>query len=165
MNIIINLAEKESAINQLTLFRENNYVPFDVRIENSHIKELNDLTGMNLFTKTSLYVDSKTLHELMEPIGGIGSHHFHGLTPEDIYMSLSSIKNPRCVFIDKKERYAFISIELSHFDHPLMLIVEKNAGLQANANARINKVVTIYPKDHLDEFIANIDERKVLYKK
>ena len=165
MNVIINLAEKESAIAQLELFRDNDYASFDVQIDNSHIKELNELIGKKLFSKTSLYVNSTTLYELMKPIGGKGQHNYHELTPEDIYMSLLSIKNPKCVFIDKRERYAIISIELSHFNCPMMLIIEKDASLKLNSKAKINKVVTIYPKAQMDEYIAKVDERKLLYKK
>ena len=161
----INISNKEFALSILGQLRDKDYVAFDVEITNSHIKELNELIGRNLFTKSSLYISSTTLHELMKPVGGKGQHNFHGLTPDDIYMSLLSIRDPRCVFIDKKGRYAIISIELSHFDYPLMLIIEKNAGLQIDAKARINKVVTIYPKTQIDEYIAKVDERKLLYKK
>ena len=162
---IINLGNKEFALLVLEQLKENDYVPFDVEITNSHIKELNELTGKKLFNKSSLYINSKTLCDIMQPEGKSDNHNFHGLTPEDVYVSLASIKDPKCIFITKFERYAIVSIELSHFNYPLMMVVEKDAGLQNDTEARINKIITIYPKDHIDEYIAKVDERLLLYKK
>ena len=161
----INLAVKPLTISFLERMRDNDYVPYDVQITNSHIKELNELTGKKIFSKTSLYINSKTLHDIMQPIGGKDNHNYHGLTPEDVYMSLVSIKNPKYVYVTKYDRFAIISIELSHYDVPLMLIVEKDAGLQKDTEARINKIITIYPKSYIDEYIKTVDERKLLYKK
>ena len=162
---IINLGNKTFALLVLEQLKENDYVPFDVEITNSHITELNELTGKKLFSKASLFVNSNTIHELMQPIGGKGQHNYHGLTPEDIYMALSSIKDPKYVFIVKNKRYAIISIELSHYKNPLMIVVETGAGTLLNDKANINKVVTIYPKNYVDEYIAKLDKRKLLYKK
>ena len=161
----INISNKEFALSILGQLRDKDYVAFDVEITNSHIKELNELIGRNLFTKSSLYISSTTLHELMKPVGGKGQHNYHELTPDDIYMSLASIKNPKYVFESKYGRYAIISIELSHFDCPLMMIVEKDAPLKTDNKAKINKIITIYPKTQIDEYIAKVDERKLLYKK
>ena len=165
MQEIINLAEKQQTLKYLERIRNNDYVPFDIRIDNSHIKELNELTGVKLFSKSSLYINSKTLYDIMQAEGKSDNHNFHGLTPEDVYMSLFSIKDPRCVFITKFDRYAIVSVELSHFDYPLMMVIEKDSGLQNDTEARVNKVITIYPKDHIDEYIAKLDERMLLYKK
>ena len=162
---IINLGNKTFALLVLEELKENDYVPFDVEITNSNIKELNELTGKKLFSKSSLYINSKTLYDIMQPEGKSDNHNFHGLTPEDVYMSMVSIKDPKCVFITKYERYAIVSIELSHFDYPLMVVIEKGAGFLLNVNANINKIITIYPKDHIDEYIEKIDERLLLYKK
>ena len=164
-NVILNISNEESSIELLKQLRDKDYVPFDVEITNSHITELNELTGKKLFAKSSLYINSKTLYDIMQSEGKSENHNYHGLTPEDVYMSLISIKDPKCVFITKFERYAIVSIELSHFDYPLMMVVEKDAGLLLNVNANINKIITIYPKDHIDEYIAKLDERVLLYKK
>ena len=164
-NIILNVSNKESSIELLERLSDKDYVPFDVEITNSHIIELNELTGRKLFSKSSLYINSKTLYDIMQPAGKSKSHNFHGLTPEDVFMSLASIKDPKYVFVTKFERYAIVSIELSHFDYPLMMVVEKGAGLQNDTEARVNKIITIYQKDQLDEYIEKVDERLLIYRK
>ena len=164
MNVVINLAEKESTIEVLQKLMEKEYVPFDIEITNSHIKDINNITGYKLFTKKSLYVSSSTLYELMQPLGGKGQHNYHALTPEDVFMALDSIKDPMYVIFVKDKRYAMISVKLSHFHIPLMLIVETEASLITNNNANINKVVTIYPKSHIEEFINKLDKEALIYK-
>ena len=159
----INIANKETTIEYLERIRTHDYVPFDIQITNCHIKDINELVGRNIFTKSSLYVSSKTLHDIMQPIGGSDNHNYHGLTPEDVYMTLESIKDPKSVFIVRYGRYAIVSVELSHLDLPLMMIVETHAGLQLNSEANINKIVTIYPKSDIDDYIAKMDKRVLLY--
>ena len=99
----------------------------------------------------------------MQPVGGRGNHNYHGLTEEDVFMALSSLKKPKYVLISRDNRYSFISIELSHFDLPLMVIIETNAALIGNINANINKVVTIYPKDEVEKIIAGLKEGYLIY--
>ena len=165
MNIIINLGEKESSITTLEQLGNNKYVPFDVQVTNSHIKDLNQLVKRKIFKNNLLYISSQTIYELMQPAGGKGEHNYHGLTAEDIYIALTSIKDPKCVFITKQERYATISIELSHFDLPLMLVIETEANLIENKTSSVNKVVTIYPKENVDSYIEKLSKRELLYKK
>ena len=163
MNVIINLADKKSTIEQLNKLMEKEYVPFDIEITNSHIKDLNEKIGINLFSKNSLYISSITIHDIMQPIGDSGSHNYHGLFAEDIYLALKSINNPKYVYVTKHGRYAIVSIELSHFNVPLMLVIEKGAGIQNDINASVNKVITIYPKNYIDDYIAKLDKRLLLY--
>ena len=163
MNVVINLADKESVIEQLNKLMEKEYVPFDIEISNSHIIELNKKTGIRLFSKNSLYISSTTVHDLMQPQGESGSHNYHGLLAEDIYLALKSVKNPKYVYITKYGRYAIVSVELSHYNVPLMLVIEKGAGIQNDINASVNKVITIYPKNYIDDYIAKLDKRLLLY--
>jgi len=37
--------------------------------------------------------------------------------------------------------------------------------LFVNKNANINKIVIIYPKSNLDEYLGKLDEKEILYKK
>ena len=165
MNIIINLGEKESSITTLEQLGHNEYVPFDVQITNSHITDLNKLVGRKLFKNSLLYISFQTLHDLMQPVGGKKQHNYHGLTPEDVYIALTSIKDPQCVFVVKEERYALLSIELSHFDLPLMMVIETDSNLIENKTASISKVVTIYPRGDIDKYLEKIDQRLLLYMK
>ena len=61
MNVTLNVGNYVNAINLLNRIKDNNYVPFDIRITNTHIVNLNKLIGKTIFRKDSLYVNSKTL--------------------------------------------------------------------------------------------------------
>ena len=163
MNKIINIGNKKYTLNDLSVYKSNEYVPFDIKIINTHMKKLNYLVGFNIFTKDLLYINSKTLWEIMQPIGGRGNHNFHGLTEEDVYLALESIQNPYAVMASKNDRYSIISIEASHFGKQLIVVIEKNASLIQNINAKVNKVVTIYPKDNIDRYINGKNQINVLY--
>ena len=165
MNITINLGERESSIVTLEQLGHNEYVPFDVQITNSHIMDLNNLIGRKVFRNNLLYINSETLHDIMKNEEGKGQHNYHGLSPEDVYMALSSIKDPQYVFVAKYNRYAIISVELSHLKLPLMLVIEAKAKLIKHLYAEINKIVTIYPKDQIDKYIEKLGKGLLLYKK
>ena len=164
MNKIINIKKKKS-IDDIKVFKDKVFVPVDVKFENVHLKELNALIGSELFSKNDLYINSKTLWELMQPLGNAGSHNYHELTPEDIYYALNDIVHPECVIKTKNERFAVIPTHISSFEEPLMVIIELNSSLIVNKNANINKIVTIYPKSNLDEYLDKLDEKDILYKK
>ena len=163
MNVIINAGNTESAKAVIAQFKENDYVPFDVEITNSHIMELNNLIGKKIIKKGTLYINSHTLWEIMQEVGDKGKHNYHGLTVEDIYDALLSIRNPDFVYMAKSSRYAVVSSKLSHFNIPLVLIIEIGAGTTTDINANINKIVTIYPKDNLNGLITKMDPKNVLY--
>ena len=148
MNKIINIKNKKS-IDEIQVFKDKIFVPVDVKFENVHLKEINTLIGSELFSKNDLYINSKTLWELMQPLGNAGSHNYHELTPEDIYYALNDIAHPECVIKTKNERYAIIPTYISSFSEPLMIIIELSSGLIVNKNANINKIITIYPKSNL----------------
>ena len=168
MNKIINIGNKESAIKVIKQIKEKDYVPFDLKITNSHIMSLNEKIGFVVFRKDSLYINSHSLWELMQPLGDKGSHNHHELTEEDIYIALTSIKEPyaildACDNKNSKTRYSIISIKLSHFKDPFMIVIEVGAELRNVINANINKVVTIYPMSDYDDYVKNYDIKGVLY--
>ena len=66
----INLGNKAEALEFLEDFKNNNYVPFYVRITNSNILDLNAIIGNKVFKKDEVYVRSSTLHDIMQPPGG-----------------------------------------------------------------------------------------------
>ena len=164
MNKIINIRNKKS-IDAIKIFKDKIFVPVDIKFENVHLRELNTLIGSELFSKNDLYINSKTLWELMQPLGNTGSHNYHELTPEDIYYALNDIVHPECVIKTKNERYAIIPTYISSFNEPLMVVIELQAELMNRQNARINKIVTIYPKSDLDKYLEGMDEKDILYKK
>lgn len=164
MNKVINIRNKKS-INEIEVFKLKKFVPVDIKFENVHIRELNKLMSQNLFDKNDLFINSVTLYELMQPIGDSGSHNYHELTPEDIYYALNNILDPECIIKVKNERYAIVPTYVSSFDEPLMVVIELKSSLIDNKNAKINKIVTIYPKSNLDEYLNKLDEKDILYKK
>ena len=164
MNKIINIKNKKS-INEIKVFKDKVFVPVDVRFENVHIKRLNEIIKFELFSKNDLYINSKSLWELMQPVGDAGSHNYHGLTSEDIYYALNSLLDPLAVFQVKNERFAIVPVFISSFNEPLMVVIEKDAELMNRQNAKINKIVTIYPKSDLDKYLEGIDETDILFKK
>ncbi|MBQ6920313.1 MAG: hypothetical protein IJQ72_00230 [Bacilli bacterium] len=69
----INLGNKKEAIKAFETFKANDYVPFDIELHNSHLKNINDNLDINVFRKGSLYITSKTLWECMQPLGSKGN--------------------------------------------------------------------------------------------
>ena len=161
----INLAEREKSIKYIETFKKPNNSIRDVKISNSHIANLNHMIGRKIFKKNSLYISSATIHDLLQPLGGKNQHNYHALTPADIFMVLLSIKDPKYVFVANTKRYAFISVETISVGHPLMIIVETGASLLRNLNAKINKVVTIYPKSDVDKYIEKLEDGLLIYEK
>ena len=163
MNRIINIQNKKEAVESLQKFKEKKYVLVDVRFINVHLREINVLLEQDIFSKNDLFINSVSLWELMQPLGDKGSHNYHDLTPEDIVDALSSITEPYCILKTEYSQYAILSTTLSHFDEPLMVIIEVGSGLDKNINANINKLVTMFPKSDIDRTIKNMDKRNVLY--
>ena len=163
MQLTINIANKKSTIKALTRLKTHDYIPFDIKIINSHITEINILAKKVLFRKDTLFINSFTVWEIMQDVGRKGKHNYHGLTEEDIYLALSSLRNPACVFVGKEKRYAVITVSLSHYNLPLMIIIETNDKAKNNNNG--NRVITIYPKDNLAKIINSLDKKCLLYKK
>ena len=170
MNKTINLANKAMSLYIIGQIKNKDYVPFDLKITNSHITQLNNLVGKKIFKKDSLYIDSHSLWEIMQPIGHEGTHHFHDLSAEDVYIALCSIKDPYSVLDasnmnNTKTRCSIITVQLSHLKEPFMIVVEVDADLRGIIDAKINKVVTIYPKSDYETYINNYDISRVLYLK
>ena len=164
MNKIINI-KSNKAIKEIREFRDKLFAPCDVKFTNVHMRELNTIIKTELFMKNDLYINSTTLWEIMHPEGGSGSHNYHELMPEDIFNALNNLCDPQCVIKVKNERYAVIPAYVSSFTEPLMVIIELNSGLILNKNANVNKIVTIYPKSNLNDYLEKLDEKEVLYKK
>ena len=164
MNKTINI-KTNKAIKEIREYRDKQFSPIDIKFINVHLKELNKILNFELFSKNDLYINSKSLWELMQPICTTGMHNYHELTPEDIFNALNNMLVPQCVIKVKNERYAVVPTFVSSFEEPLMIIIELNSGLIVNKNANINKIVTIYPKSNLDEYLNKLDEKEILYKK
>ena len=64
----------------------------------------------------------------------------------------------------KNERIAIIPVFISSFDESLMVVVEIGSGLIKNKKANINKVVTMYPKSNLEDYLEKMNSTDILYK-
>ena len=165
MNVLINLGKREEAINDVSFFKNKRITSIDIKFENVHLCYVNEILERTVFRKNDLYIDSLTLYELMQPIGTRGGHNSHDLTPEDIVDALLSCKNPSAIVLVKEGRYGFLTIKQSHFGKPLLVVIELKASLAKDINFNANKIVTIYPKDDLDEFLSKFSTNSILFPK
>ena len=147
MNRYLNLANKDVCIALLKEIRDNDYVPFYLRITNSHIKDLNQIIGRNVFRKDAVYINSQSLWETMQPIGGEGGHHYHGLTPKQIYNALSHIRYSKNVIVSYDQKYVIIT-DIDVSDKASLVVVVKPDGYLVKEDQRdVVIVISVYPKD------------------
>ena len=164
MSRIINIRNIK-AIKEIEKYKTKRYSETDIKITNVHLKRLNELMNKELFKKNDLYIGSGTLHEIMQPLGNKGSHNYHNLTPEDVFYALGALEHPKIVYKDKNRRYAIVPVYISSVNELLIVIIEVGAGLTINRNAKINKIVTIFPKSKVEEMMDRMDEADILFKK
>lgn len=147
MKVTINLANKDSSIEQLKLFKDKKYAPFYLNIINSHIKELNKVVGRNIFKKDAVYINSLTLWEIMQPVGGQGSHHYHGLTPDEVYGALSKMQYSKNVIPTYDDRYVVITDVVVNEYLKLIVIISSETDIISEDLKNIVAIITIYPSD------------------
>ena len=162
MNKTINI-KSNAAKREIAFFKKKHYFSLDIKFENMHLCDLNKKIQKNIFKKNDIYINSRTLFEIMQPIGSSGLHNYHGLTVEDIFNSLNAMTNPICILKSKNNRYIVIPTYCSSYDLPLMIVIEIGAGLINNQKANINKIVTIYPKSDFDNYISKVKVDQILY--
>ena len=160
MNIkTINIGNTEKAIESLNEINDKNYGNIDIKIENLHLKELNKLLNNNVFKQNDAYVSAETLWQIMQPAGIKIVHNTHGLSPEIILQALKDASHPFCILKSYLNRYITISsFEIN--ESRVLIIIEINASLRKNHEAKINKIVTIYPSDSINAYLRN---KKILY--
>ena len=155
----INIKNRTQSINDLKVFKNKNYGNIDIKIDNLHLQKLNTLIGKNVFQKNDAYISAETLWELMQEPGSRGHHNYHGLTTETLLDSLKSLATPFCVLKTFANRLTVISSIVLNKNR-LLTIIEINASLGNNQKAKINKIVTIYPKERIERYIRG---KTVLY--
>ena len=127
------------------------------------LKNINKICGRKLFDKNSLFVRSSTLWEIMQPVGGKGSHNFHGLKSEDILGALKGAIDPYSVYIARNKRIAVCTL-FENFEHEkLLIVIELHCGLESDRFANINKIVSVYPKYNIDNLLLKLDKKEILY--
>ena len=146
-NVIINIGDKESSLELLKIFKENKYVPFYVRVTNSNIMELNNILGRKVFKKDAVYISSQTLYEIMQDDQRQGSHHHHGLTPEQVYNALSRLQYSKEVVVTFDDRYVVITDVFVTDEVKLIVIVSSDTTVVVQDLKNIISIITIYPSD------------------
>ena len=143
----INLGNKNESITALNSLKTKKGGSRYIRIINSNIKELNKVIGRKVFKKDALYINSLSLWEIMQPVGGKGSHHYHGLTPEQVYGALSRLKYSKEIYTSYEDRYIVITDVAITNEVKLIVIVTPNAVLYKERKDNVAVIITIYPSD------------------
>ena len=144
----INIRQKSKALESLRAIKEKEFVTADIKLTNVNLRTINDnLGGINIFSKNDLYVLNGTLHAIMSNFDddSVKQHHPHGLTPEALLEGLCNLQYSKEVCRSYDGRYEIISTTL--FDKRVKAVIEKNAPLLEKRDAKINKLVTLYPTD------------------
>ena len=164
MKRIINIDKKKKACKDLEQFKNKRYESLEIEFTNVHLLKLNQVLGFRAFSKDSLYVHSSTLWDIMQPIGSTYKHHSHGLYPEFVVETLSSLKETFFVYESYSNRYVVLVHGNKEYPN-IITVIELNAGLKDNRNANINKLVTMYPKSNLSKLLEHLEKEKIRYKK
>ena len=159
-NRIINIKNYKKATQELERMQNKNYGQSEIKIINLHLRLLNNYIGHPIFLKNDAFVNAETLWAIMQEVKGSNKqHHYHSLPSLLIWKALVSLKNPYCILKTKQNRYTILS---SFEDNGIRLltIIEVNAPLKEDKKAKINKIVTIYPKDRINAFLKG---KTILY--
>ena len=156
---IINVGNYEKTIEQLQKIKEKNYGNLNVRINNLHVKDINSLIRKNIFSKNDAYISAETLWEITQPVGENKHHHSHDLSIDCVFKTLNSINKPFCVLKSRLNRFAIIS-SFEENNLRLLTIVEINVPILLKRLTKINKIITIYPKDNIDNYLKG---KTILY--
>ena len=143
----INLGEANESIESLRILKEKKQNSRYIRIINSNIKELNKVIGRKVFKKDALYIHTLTLWEIMQPVGRQGKHHYHGLTPEDVYNALSRLQYSKEVHPSYEDRFIVITDIVVKDDVRLVVIVTPNETLVKEGIDNVVVIITIYPSN------------------
>ena len=141
----INLGNEKSAIESLTLLKENKYEDLEIRLYNTHITELNALLGKKVFKNDVVYANAMMFWEVMQPLGGKGKHHYHNLTPENVYEALSTMHYSEDVTLSYDERYVIVTLATIADGISIAAIVTPKGNAKQLNGRNIIKIITMYP--------------------
>lgn len=141
----------------------------DVRFQNVHLKQINDLTGRKVFTKNDLFMDAGGLWDILskEKLALGRHHHCHNLSPKSVVAALLALQHPELVVAQIGTR-RYVVVSLSVEGKAVLAVIEVNAPLRNDRNANINKLVTLYAKEKYPEYLRRLEKRvdvRILYKK
>ena len=144
METTINIAKRKEAIKILKEYKNNLYQNTIVEINNIRLKSINKFFKSKIITRSNCFIESKTLWEIMQPIGDKNSHNYHGLNEEMVFNALDSLSNPIDVKPSYYRRFLIITIAVEEHGHNLGAIIEPNI-YNITLDKTINKIITIHP--------------------
>ena len=95
----------------------------DLKIVNTHIRDLNKVLNRNIFKKDALFIHCESLWEIMQPIGKKEKHNYHGLSPEKIYEALSTMRYSKDIIISYDDRYLILTLATVFNDVNIAVII------------------------------------------
>ena len=141
----INLGDKGSAIDILRNLKENKYESLEIRVRNSHIKDLNNVLGRKIFKNDVVYANAIMFWEIMQPVGGKGKHHYHNLSPENVYEALSTMRYSNNVTISYDNRYVIVTLATIAGGISIAAIVTPDGHTKQLNKKNVIKIITMYP--------------------
>lgn len=144
MQKCINLGNKKDSLLALHTIASKR-INIEVKIINTHITEINKILGRKVFKRDALYINSESLWEIMQPVGGKGRHHYHGLSPENVFETLATIRFSKNVTVSYDDRYLILTLA-TIFDEINIAVVVTPKGYSMDSKIKnINRIITIYP--------------------
>ena len=141
----INVGNEKSAIESLTLLKENKYEDLEIRLHNTHITDLNKVLGKNVFKNGAVYASGIMFWEIMQPLGEKGKHHYHNLTPENVYKALSTMRYSENVSLSYDNRYVIITLATIEDGISIAVIVTPEGHTKKLIRRNVVRIITIYP--------------------
>ena len=159
MNKEINLAKTELAVEQLKQIKYKKPINQDVKFKNVHLLKINKNTRTKIFLKDDLYANTGKLYKIMNEPGFTGQYDYHGISPEEVINILSTIHFSKDVYESYYGRFVILSGVRVIDNLPALVIIETGASLINDRNANINKLVSIYPKDKVDNYLNKFKKK------
>lgn len=144
METKINISNKKEAIAIIKTYKEKLYSNKIIEIENIRLKNINKFLKNKVIRRSNCFIESKTLWEIMQPIGKKDSHNYHGFTEEIIFDVLNSISKPIDVKPSYYGRFLIVTIAIEQHGHNIGAIIEPNI-YNITLDKTINKIITIHP--------------------
>ena len=84
--------------------------------------------------------------EVMQPLGGKGKHHYHNLTPEEVYEALSMMHYSKDVTLSYDNRYVIVTLATTAGGISIAAIVTPEGHTNELVNRDVIKIITMYPQ-------------------
>lgn len=144
METKINISNKKEAIEIIKSYKNKLYSNKIIEIENIRLKNINKFLKNKIIRRSNCFIESKTLWEIMQPIGDRDSHNFHGFDEEIIFDVLNSLSKPIDVRPSYYGRFLIVTIVVEQHNHNLGAVIEPNV-FNITLDKTINKIITIHP--------------------